>query len=88
MIRTASGVCMQCCKKHGTGKTICKPCSLRSVDAYRERRKQNKLLVIEYFGGKCLDCGISDIRVLTLHHVKGNGALDCAKKEWKTNGWI
>ena len=35
----------------------------------QKRRKQ----VIEYLGGKCINCGISDWRLLQVNHINGGG---------------
>ena len=40
-------------------------------------RQRNKLKAVQYLGGKCLDCGIDDVRVLEFDHAKNprNGKL-------------
>jgi len=41
--------------------------------------KQRRLIreaVIQKLGGKCLQCGITDIRVLQINHKNGNGRKD------------
>ncbi len=41
----------------------------------KEKRKQLKLEVLRHYSSdlKCRDCGFSDIRALSIDHVKGNG---------------
>jgi len=39
----------------------------------REWRRRVRLQVIEHLGGKCLNCGFSDVRALQIDHIKGGG---------------
>ncbi len=49
---------------------FCKSCAT----AYEVARfKQAKQIAIDRLGGKCSCCGITDIRILTVEHKKGNG---------------
>ena len=41
-----------------------------------ERRRSLRLELITELGGKCIDCGISDTRVLEFDHVIGNKLRD------------
>lgn len=47
----------------------------RNPNHGRERDYIQRLAIIEFYGGKCLDCGISDVDVLTLDHLEGGGQL-------------
>lgn len=42
----------------------------------RKRRKQAKEEIITFLGGFCSDCGITDTRVLHVHHILGDGFKD------------
>jgi hypothetical protein len=41
-------------------------------------RQAYRLRVIEHLGGKCKDCGFTDIRALQIDHVDGGGIKDRA----------
>jgi hypothetical protein len=71
------------CKRHGLtefvlegrGSYRCKKC--RSL-AVSNRRKRNKIALVEHFGGKCVKCGYSKyIGALSFHH------LDPSQKDFK-----
>lgn len=55
------------------GKRNCSFCNARSVQRNREERKKARQHVINFYGGHCAECRESDIRVLTLDHVNGDG---------------
>ena len=70
------------CKKHGltehvlfdNGKTKCKECAKEAV---ANKRKRNKIKLVEYKGGKCEICGYNKcIDALEFHH------LDPSEKEY------
>ncbi len=71
------GICLQCKGKAEPSKTLCKQCSEIAIDDARHRRKRNKLVVIQYFGGKC-ECGESHVACLSVDHINNNGNIDCA----------
>ena len=39
----------------------------------RENRRKLRKEVIEHYGNKCVRCGINDIRILNIDHIKNNG---------------
>jgi 5-methylcytosine-specific restriction endonuclease McrA len=41
--------------------------------AVREKRRALRLVMIEAYGGRCVCCGISDYRKLTIDHIDGSG---------------
>ena len=43
---------------------------------YKPRRAKLRQAVIALLGGKCVSCGISDVRVLQIDHINSNGAED------------
>lgn len=47
----------------------CIECRERDRTTYRDIRKK----VIDHYGGKCLCCGISELKFLALDHTEGNG---------------
>lgn len=49
----------------------------------RESRKRLKLKVIAIMGGKCVNCGASDPRILTINHKHGDGSL--YRKKYKVS---
>jgi hypothetical protein len=71
-----NGKCTVCSKPHSRGTTLCLACSNRSVNNFRLARKRNKEFIVNYFGGKCKDCGELDIRCLSLDHINNDGRLD------------
>jgi len=66
----------QCCsfkiEKDRTAKTLCELCSKKQIAKFKERRRKNKLKVLNYFGCHCSHCGITDYRLLTLDHINGD----------------
>lgn len=81
--RLAEGRCQLCGTIERKGKHLCTQCSGKSIESFRQRRKENKLVVIAYFGNNCVRCNESDPRVLTLHHINGDGATDRKTKSGK-----
>jgi hypothetical protein len=66
--------------------------SQRNYLKYRSRKSlsnkkrwlNNRLKLLNYFGGKCERCGFSDYRALQIDHVYGNGAKEKSfYKLWK-----
>lgn len=45
------------------------------------RRRTTRKSIIERLGGKCVKCGITDLRVLDIDHVSGNGKKMREKNE-------
>jgi hypothetical protein len=74
-----------CISQMKYGNYVCRDCHTKNskdyyhkdIDISREyRRRLHEKIRIEMFnllGNKCKDCGITDIRVLEVHHVKNNG---------------
>jgi hypothetical protein len=72
-------------RKDGLSRT-CKTCSkTEQIKSYQKRKSKyitnrknyvfrNKTFIIKYLKifGKCVDCGIKDIRVLEFDHINGN----------------
>jgi hypothetical protein len=58
--------------KDGLG-CYCHPCH-KIVCAGLQRK--NRLEAIEVLGGKCVGCGITDTRLLTIDHIHGGGRHD------------
>lgn len=54
-------------------QTYCLSCSALRARRYRWNTKRR---IVEYFGGKCIECGIDDIRVLQVNHLKGSSFED------------
>lgn len=48
----------------------------------RERKRDFRRRAIEKLGGACVECGITDFRVLEIDHVNGGGGRD-----FKTRGY-
>ena len=40
----------------------------------RKAQRNKRLRIIEWLGGKCVGCGIKDMRVLQVDHINGDGA--------------
>ena len=68
--------CDHCSKPSRPGKILCQSCSDLVRENAKLRRKENKQFIINYFGGKCIECGEMDIRCLSLDHLDKNGKLD------------
>lgn len=81
--RKANGLCTRCGKSHSRNKMLCDSCHENQVEELRQRRKINKIKVVEYFGGKCCECGESDIRTLSIDHIENDGNTDCLGKNGK-----
>lgn len=67
------GLCFECKGPSRPGKTLCEPCTQGKTASNRNLRRRTKLIVLAYFGQKCAHCTETDIRVLTLDHVNGDG---------------
>lgn len=88
--RNANQLCSRCgndLELNRLSKKYCLKCSNAQTETCRQARKRNKEIVINYFGGKCLHCNISDIRVLTLDHVNGDGHLERKGKRTYAVAW-
>jgi len=87
--RALTGNCITCGQEAKPTSKLCVFCTTRQVDRMRCVRRENKITVLNHFGGKCADCGISDYRVLTLDHINGNGRSECAgpKRRITTQEW-
>lgn len=73
--------------RNGKGKRICRDCRLSTLQRYRATEsgkvvsratnvkslKNLRSRVLEFLGGKCVQCGIDDWRVLQVDHVNGGG---------------
>lgn len=55
----------------------CKRCE---GDYARQRFRLLRRQAIEFLGGKCVVCGIDDVRVLQLNHLDGGGTDEAWKK--------
>lgn len=75
-INMESNRCVNCGKANDRKTRLCLSCTAVNLQSNRERRKRYKLFIIDYFGGKCKECGETDIRVLTIDHVNNDGNLD------------
>jgi hypothetical protein len=51
------------------------------------QRHRTKLKVIQLLGGKCARCGVSDPRVLQVHHRNGGGNVERREKGDKASGY-
>lgn len=57
--------------------------------AYRKRitehrnkyRRESRQKAINILGGKCVVCGITDVRVLQIDHINGGGWIDINKRK-------
>lgn len=68
--RVQAGVCGGCGNNPPRpGKVACQPCQ----DKYLEREAQNRLKVIEAYGGKCAHCPEARSPCLQLHHRNFDG---------------
>lgn len=72
--KTENDICVRC--SNSADKTYCSSCMDEQIERMRERRGRNRQAVIEAYGNKCIDCGESDIRCLTLDHINNDGAKD------------
>lgn len=70
------GLCADCMKPTDSGNIVCMSCMDKRVVGFRDKRKENKELIYNYFGCKCSACGETDIVVMTLDHVDNDGYLD------------
>jgi hypothetical protein len=65
-----AGLCVKCLTPALLGAMFCAKhlCNNRAYDRGLKQRK------IDSLGGKCVVCGITDIRMLQIDHVNGDGA--------------
>jgi hypothetical protein len=47
----------------------------------KQKRREYKKIVFDYYGNECASCGFKDIRALQIDHINNNGA-----EERKANG--
>lgn len=48
----------------------------------RNHYRAERLAVIAYLGGRCVNCGCDDVRCLEINHVKGGGAQERKNKDY------
>ena len=63
---------------HTTVRRHCDEKARNQMDKYSRseigrRRELLRIKVVEKLGGKCIKCGVDDIRVLQLDHINGGG---------------
>jgi ribosomal protein L20A (L18A) len=71
-------VCGQIFNVKGLTKTCSDKCSrelhkITDSKCRRNHRRKIKLKIFKLIGNKCIKCGFSDIRILQIDHVNGNG---------------
>lgn len=82
--KLAIGICRRCGNWNDQkGKYHCSKCIQIQIEQFRQRRKYNKEFIVNYFGGKCLECGEKDIRCLSLDHIDNDGRLDKKSEKGK-----
>lgn len=54
------------------------------LDTKRKQRQRIRLSIIEFYGGKCVKCGITDWRVLQVDHINGGGCVERKKYNGST----
>jgi hypothetical protein len=59
-------------------KKYCSPECKRIMDKFSQgsTRKNKRLRAINKLGGKCINCGTDDIRILQINHINGGGRKD------------
>ena len=63
--RSKTKICPICEREFGwTKNNVCSSCRSSNM------REKNKIALINMLGGSCVECGISDIRVLDFHHIQ------------------
>lgn len=77
------GECGLCERKPRKGFKICDSCREKS----KIRQDKLRIEVLYHYGKKCKNCGITDVRVLDLEHIKNNGNVE-RKKFGKGNGFF
>lgn len=86
--RKAAALCCTCGEPSKL-TAICPKCIQARTEANRQMRRRTRLFVVAALGGRCIDCGESDIRVMTLDHVNGDGAEhrreqgDSSRRIWR-----
>lgn len=51
----------------------------------KEYSKRLRSAAIDTLGGKCVSCGVEDIRVLQIDHINGGGSLERKSREYVGN---
>jgi hypothetical protein len=57
--------------------SLCRNCVLEDT---KQRARRLRNAVIEFLGGKCIQCGFSDKRALQIDHINGDGFKDRKKR--------
>lgn len=73
------GLCTKCGDQLTLGRYYCPRCTVTQAQAAKRYRKNQRLKVIDAYGGRCQVCGIDDLDVLQLDHVHNDGARDRQK---------
>lgn len=79
-------VCLSCLKQRNQERYIDNKDSIRKRQRLYE--KQNKIKVIENYGGKCVCCDEDKFEFLTIDHIKDNGAIERKITKQGTGGKI
>ena len=93
LIKSTDKRCKECiikdrrvCKIHNIviSNKRCSLCNNTNIYNYRLKRKK---IMVDLLGGKCNNCGITNIHVLTFHHIneeeKSFSIRDALSKSWK-----
>lgn len=71
--RLKAGLCDKCPNPSMVGKRFCPSCNIKNNARTGAHSKKIRQKVILLYGGKCVCCGLADIRFLTIDHVNGGG---------------
>ena len=82
-----SGLCVHCRKTSPiVNEILCLICKKKNAICGKDNRIKQKLTIIQHYGGKCMFCGETDMIVLSIDHIDGDGTKH--RKQLRNQGTI
>jgi hypothetical protein len=71
--RKEDRLCIYCGQENNNNGILCSKCIEITYDKSKIKRKNQKEIIINYYGGKCFCCGENNIKFLTIDHINNDG---------------
>lgn len=71
--RKEDRLCIYCGQENHSDGILCFRCVEITYDKSKIKRKNQKEIIINYYGGKCFCCGENNIKFLTIDHINNDG---------------